>query len=283
MSRTGRLFLCPAPLDFGCEPPLPAITDVLPAGTLQTMAGLQYWACENAKTLRQLLKRVDEVVPLQHPLQEMQISVLPRDMHKKGDHAGGSARSWQQEARQLLQPALQGHDMGLASEAGMPAVADPGSSLVRAAHEVGIQVVPLTGPSSILLALAASGLNGQNFAFIGYLPQDPAAREKRLKELETLARKTGQAQLWIETSMEKISPAAAMKTRPSQKVCRATLPRLALANCGSSARKNRITLGLLRFISTPRLQACSGVRLGAASCPAGPTGARQAPQARYSR
>ena len=199
MSRTGRLFLCPAPLDFGCEPPLPAITDVLPAGTLQTMAGLQYWACENAKTLRQLLKRVDEVVPLQHPLQEMQISVLPRDMHKKGDHAGGSTRSWKQEALQLLQPALQGHDMGLASEAGMPAVADPGSSLVRAAHEVGIQVVPLTGPSSILLALAASGLNGQNFAFIGYLPQDPAAREKRLKELETLARKTGQAQLWIET------------------------------------------------------------------------------------
>ena len=199
MSRTGRLFLCPAPLDFGCEPPLPAITDVLPAGTLQAMAGLQYWACENAKTLRQLLKRVDEVAPLQHALQELQISVLPRDMHKKGDHAGGSTRSWKQEALQLLQPALQGHDMGLASEAGMPAVADPGSSLVRAAHEAGIQVVPLSGPSSILLALAASGLNGQNFAFIGYLPQDNTAREKRLRELENVARKTGQAQLWIET------------------------------------------------------------------------------------
>jgi 16S rRNA (cytidine1402-2'-O)-methyltransferase len=89
--------------------------------------------------------------------------------------------------------------MGLASEAGMPAVADPGSSVVKAAHELGAEVIPLPGPVSVLLALAASGLNGQNFAFVGYLPQDPAERTRRLRELESLALKTGQTQLFIET------------------------------------------------------------------------------------
>ena len=81
----------------------------------------------------------------------------------------------------------------------MPAVADPGSSVVRAAHDMGITVVPLTGPVSLLLALAASGLNGQNFAFVGYLPQDAADRSHRIRELESLALKTGQTQLFIET------------------------------------------------------------------------------------
>jgi 16S rRNA (cytidine1402-2'-O)-methyltransferase len=81
----------------------------------------------------------------------------------------------------------------------MPAVADPGSSVVRAAHDLGISVVPLVGPVSLLLALAASGLNGQNFAFVGYLPQDAAQRSARIKQLESLAFKTGQTQLWIET------------------------------------------------------------------------------------
>ena len=81
----------------------------------------------------------------------------------------------------------------------MPAIADPGSSVVRAAHDLGLAVVPLVGPVSLLLALAASGLNGQNFAFVGYLPQDAAQRAQRIKELEALAFKTGQAQLFIET------------------------------------------------------------------------------------
>jgi 16S rRNA (cytidine1402-2'-O)-methyltransferase len=94
---------------------------------------------------------------------------------------------------------LQGHDIGLISEAGMPAVADPGSSVVRAAHDLGLLVLPLVGPVSLLLALAASGLNGQSFAFVGYLPQDAAQRTTRLKQLESLALKTGQTQLWIET------------------------------------------------------------------------------------
>lgn len=103
------------------------------------------------------------------------------------------------DAKALLAPALAGHDMGLVSEAGMPAVADPGSSIVRAAHDAGIQVVPLVGPVSLLMTLAASGLNGQNFAFVGYLPQDSAQRVQRIKELEQLALRHNQAQLLIET------------------------------------------------------------------------------------
>jgi len=89
--------------------------------------------------------------------------------------------------------------MGLASEAGMPAIADPGSSIVRAAHDLGLTVIPLVGPVSLMLALAASGLNGQSFAFVGYLPQDAAQRATRLRELEKTAHLTGQSQIFIET------------------------------------------------------------------------------------
>jgi 16S rRNA (cytidine1402-2'-O)-methyltransferase len=188
----GRLFLVPAPLDFGCEHQAP-LSDVLPAATIERAALLTHWICENAKTARAYLKRIGEVQPLAAPLREQSITELPREVHKKGDHAAGF------DARPLLEPALQRHDMGLLSEAGMPAVADPGSSVVRAAHDLGIPVVPLVGPASLLLALAASGLNGQNFAFVGYVPQDAGARTQRLRELEALAMKTGQTQLFIET------------------------------------------------------------------------------------
>jgi 16S rRNA (cytidine1402-2'-O)-methyltransferase len=99
----------------------------------------------------------------------------------------------------LLANALAGHDMGLVSEAGMPAVADPGSSLVRAAHDAGVEVIPLVGPSSLLLALSASGLNGQQFAFVGYLPQDASERAQRIQALEKHALKTGETQICIET------------------------------------------------------------------------------------
>ncbi|MEY4652074.1 MAG: hypothetical protein RI884_655 [Pseudomonadota bacterium] len=191
-ARQGRLFLVPAPLDFGCDTQAP-ITDVLPAATLVTAAGLTHWICENAKTARACLKRIGEVHALAAPLQQQHIVELPRELHKKGDSGAGV------DVRALLQPALQGHDMGLVSEAGMPAVADPGASVVRAAHALGVPVVPLVGPSSLLLAMAASGLNGQNFAFVGYLPQDAAQRLQRVRELEALALRTGQAQLFIET------------------------------------------------------------------------------------
>ena len=191
----GRLYLVPTPLDHGCDPQAP-ITDVLPLGTLQVAARLTHWISENAKSTRAFLKRVDVLAPLALPLQAQSITELPRAVHKKGDHDPKSAPP---DARPLLAAALQGHDIGLISEAGMPAVADPGSSVVRAAHELGLQVVPLVGPISLMLALAASGLNGQHFAFVGYLPREGPARLQRIQELEKLALRTGQTQLFIET------------------------------------------------------------------------------------
>lgn len=190
--KHGTLYLVPAPLDFGCEPQMP-VEQSVPLGTLRAAASITHWICENAKSARAYLKRIDAVAPLAAALQAQQIQELPREVHKKGDHAG------QFDARPLLAAALAGHDVGLLSEAGMPAVADPGSSVVKAAHELGLRVVPLSGPVSLLLALAASGLNGQNFAFVGYLPQEAGERTQRIRELEALALRTGQTQLFIET------------------------------------------------------------------------------------
>ena len=152
--QRGTLYLVPAPLDFGCDSESP-LTDVLPLQTIQIAARLGHWICENAKSTRAVLNRVNELQPLLHQLQSLSIQELPREVHKKGDHAG------QYDARPLLQPAMLGHDVGLISEAGMPAVADPGSSVVRAAHDLGITVVALVGPVSLLLALASSGLNSK--------------------------------------------------------------------------------------------------------------------------
>jgi 16S rRNA (cytidine1402-2'-O)-methyltransferase len=197
-AASGTLYLVPAPLDFGCAVQA-QITDVMPAATLATAARLTHWICENAKSTRAFLKRVAETHPLALPLQELQIVELPREVHKKGDHHG------QFDARPMLAAVLQGHDIGLASEAGMPAVADPGSSVVRAAHDLGVAVVPLIGPVSLLLALAASGLNGQDFAFTGYLPQDAQQRAKRIRELEKLALESGQTQMFIETPYRNIA------------------------------------------------------------------------------
>ncbi len=115
----GKLYLVPAPLDFGCDIQAP-LQDALPLGTLQVAAGITHWICENAKSARAYLKRIDAVAPLAAPLQAQNIQELPREVHKKGDHAG------QFDARLLLAAALEGHDIGLLSEAGMPAVADPG-------------------------------------------------------------------------------------------------------------------------------------------------------------
>ncbi len=196
----GTLYLVPTPLDFGCQPdgeaPLP-IGQLLPDSTLAVAARLTHWITENAKSTRAFLKRVDAVHSLAAPLQAQHITELPRQAHKKGDHAPATADDAQ--ARALLAPALLGYAIGLVSEAGTPAIADPGSSIVRAAHALGLPVVPLVGPVSLMLALAASGLNGQNFAFVGYVPQEPTERARRLRELEALALKTGQTQILIET------------------------------------------------------------------------------------
>jgi len=190
--KHGRLLLVPAPLDFGCDAPV-ALQEVLPDATIRAAAGLRHWICENAKTTRAYLGRIGSVTPMAHPLQQLQLLELPRELHKKGDHLGDF------DARGMLAPALEGHDIGLVSEAGMPAIADPGASVVRAAHVLGLTVVPLVGPISLMLVLAASGLNGQDFAFVGYLPQDLAGRVGRIRELEQRAVSTGQTQLFIET------------------------------------------------------------------------------------
>lgn len=192
---TGTLYLVPAPLDFGCESAA-SLDTALPRHTLQQAARLTHWIAENAKTTRAYLKRVDALYPLAAPLQAQQIVELPRQAHKKGDHHGSGQPF---DARPLLEPALQGHDIGLVSEAGLPGVADPGSSVVRAAHTLQLRVVPLAGSTSLLLALAASGLNGQHFAFVGYLPQDAAQRTQQIRKLENLARQSGQSQICMET------------------------------------------------------------------------------------
>ena len=191
-ARLGTLYLMPAPLDFHCDTQV-SLDWVLPRQTMEVAAGLSHWVCENAKSARALIKRIDAHIPLVTALQAQTIVELPREVHKKGDHA----TPW--DAKALLQAAVLGQDMGLLSEAGMPAVADPGSSLVRAAHDLGLTVVPLVGPCSLLLALAASGLNGQSFAFVGYVAQDASQRSQQLASLERVALQTGQTQILIET------------------------------------------------------------------------------------
>lgn len=190
----GRLVLVPNTLDLGSTDadalPLDA---VLPRQVLERAAALTHWVAEDARSARALLKRIHAVVPLSLPLQQVSIVELPRPRKGSGDAVPAAA--WDA----LLQPARGGHDLGLVSEAGLPAVADPGAELVAAAHRAGLDVEALPGPSAIVLALAASGLGGQNFAFVGYLPQDAAARSTRIRELEVASRLNGQAQLFIET------------------------------------------------------------------------------------
>lgn len=187
----GQLILVPNTLDLGSGVDTD-LRQVLPDGVLETAARLAHWVAENAKTTRAFLKRVDALTPLAQPLQALSIVELPRP--PKGANPSPPA-DW----RPLLAPALQGHDIGLISEAGLPAVADPGAGLVQAAHALKIPVRALSGPSSLMLALAASGLNGQSFAFVGYLPVDAGERAARVRELESVSRRAGQTQLVIET------------------------------------------------------------------------------------
>ena len=187
----GKLILMPNTLDFGVAGDAD-LQEVLPLGVIRTAARLTHWVAENAKTTRAFLKRVDAVVPLAQALQALSIVELPRPTK-------GTRIATLPDLKPLLQPALLGHDIGLISEAGLPAVADPGAALVQAAHGLGVKVEALAGPSSLLLALAASGLNGQSFAFVGYLPVDSTQRGTRIRELEALSKRAGQTQLMIET------------------------------------------------------------------------------------
>lgn len=188
----GILYLMPNALDFGTGEAATDLSNRIPLGALRIAARLEHWLGENAKTTRAFLKRVEAVSTLALPLQQISIVELPRP-------AKGRAEAAPLDTGRLLAPLLAGHDLGLLSEAGLPAVADPGSLVVAAAHAAQIRVVALPGASSITLAVAASGLNGQSFAFLGYLPIDGEGRNARIRELEAISRRHRQTQVTIET------------------------------------------------------------------------------------
>jgi len=230
----GRLVLMPQALDLGSghEVPLRAL---LPDAAIARAAALRHWVVENAKSARAFLKRVNAEVPLALPLQQIDIRELPRPAKGQppGRGAGSAAAAAQAGTPDphaaLLAPALQGEDIGLLSEAGLPAVADPGSELVAQAHAAGIVVEPWPGPSSLMLALAASGLGGQHFAFVGYLPVEPPARAQRIRELEALSRRLRQTQIAIETPYRNAALAEALLAhlQPATRLavaCGLTLP-----------------------------------------------------------
>ena len=154
---------------------------VLSPQVAQAVQELTYFVVENEKSARKFIK----LIAPDKPQSELQISVI--DKHQSTpDYAA------------YLTPCLQGHSIGIISEAGCPGVADPGAEIVRVAHQKALRVIPLVGPSSLLLAMMSSGLNGQNFAFNGYLPIDKQVRRKTLKILERKVQE-GQSQLFIET------------------------------------------------------------------------------------
>jgi len=175
--KTGTLYLIPVPLGEGGD-----IDAVIPAQARHLATTLKTFVVEHPKTARQFLKQTGTAVPLQ------EIRMLTLDEHTRPE-----------DLETLLQPLLAGEDVGLVSEAGCPAVADPGANLVRLAHSRNIRVVPLVGPSSLLLALMASGLNGQSFAFLGYLPAEKTERVKKIAEIEQTSQRMNQTQIFIET------------------------------------------------------------------------------------
>lgn len=206
----GTLFLIPNTLGPTDATP-GALNHVLPGQVQAITSQLGYFVAENAKTARAFLKLVALDHPLSRPLQEIRIA----ELNVNTPAAALSA---------LLEPLLAGEDAGLVSEAGVPAVADPGADLVRLAHQHGITVRPLVGPSSLLLAVMASGLNGQSFAFNGYLPTDAAARAKRIRDLEARSRSEKQTQLLIETPYRngQMLEALVATCQPGTLVCVAT-------------------------------------------------------------
>ncbi|SDL03624.1 16S rRNA (cytidine1402-2'-O)-methyltransferase [Salinimicrobium catena] len=175
-SASGKLYLIPTTL--GDSDPL----EVLPASVQREVERINTFIVENEKTARRAIKKL---VP-----SKSQPSLNLFLLNKHTDPA---------DIPGFLKPCKEGVDVGLLSEAGCPGVADPGADIVKIAHREGIKVVPMVGPSSILLAMMASGMNGQNFAFNGYLPIDKAARKNEIKSLERLSQEKDQAQLFIET------------------------------------------------------------------------------------
>ncbi|MYN03160.1 SAM-dependent methyltransferase [Pseudoduganella sp. DS3] len=223
---TGTLFLIPNTLG-----PTESLDQVIPQHVQQLTAQLAHFVAENAKTARAFLKQVGTSKPIQEiAINELNINTPPAAL------------------ADLLAPLQAGHDVGLLSEAGVPAVADPGADLVRLAHAHGIPVRPLVGPSSILMSVMASGLSGQSFAFNGYLPTDAAQRAKRLKDLETRSRQEKQTQLFIETPYRNAAMLEALVSTcaGSTLICVATdisLPTEAIRTQTGAQWKSQLTAG----------------------------------------
>lgn len=174
--KMGKLYLIPSPL--GEIPPL----EVLPISIKRAIEEINIYIVENEKTARHFIKKISP--------RKSQPSLVLHALNKFTEAS---------EIPNFLNPCLEGHDIGILSEAGCPGIADPGAAVVKIAHQKNIQVIPLVGPSSLILALMASGLNGQDFAFHGYLPIDGGERRREIKKLERKSKEDNQSQLFIET------------------------------------------------------------------------------------
>lgn len=172
----GNIYLIPCPLG---ETP---VTRDIPDVVFEAVKNIRHFIVERERSARRFLKHMQ----LPYPISEAVLYEL--DKHNPGQHL-----------KNFIAPALEGEHIGVISEAGCPAVADPGALVIRLAHQLGLKVIPLTGPSSILLALMGSGLNGQNFSFNGYLPIEKAQRSKKLRELENRIVREDQTQLFMDT------------------------------------------------------------------------------------
>ena len=175
--KTGKLYLIPVPISENHK-----LSETLLSKDLETVENLENFVSETPKIARAFLKDIS----LSKDIQDINISELNKNT--KND-----------ELESLLEPIFQGKDLGLISDAGAPSIADPGHRLVRIAQGKGVECIPLVGPSSIFLALMASGLNGQSFAFYGYLPKEKGRKRKKIKTLERIAQNTKQTQIFMET------------------------------------------------------------------------------------
>ena len=176
MQEIGNLYLIPNLLGES------EVSEVLPPRVREVVLHCKHFIVENAKNARHFIK---QIAP-EHSQGELELFVLNK-------------YTLEEDKQQFLSPCLSGYPMGIISDAGCPAIADPGSDIVRLAHHKGIRVVPLVGPSSLLLSLMASGMNGQSFAFNGYLPIDKGEGKAALKRFEKRAKEERQSQLFIET------------------------------------------------------------------------------------
>jgi 16S rRNA (cytidine1402-2'-O)-methyltransferase len=196
--KLGTLYLIPSPLaesDF---------SKIFPAFNSEIIQEIDYFIVEDLRTGRRFVKKLGMLKPIEN------LHFLTLNEHTKGD-----------EMESLLQPLTEGKNLGLISDAGTPCVADPGSIVVARAQQLGCDVIPLIGPNSILLALMASGLNGQSFAFNGYLPREQPDRERQLRFLETLIKKSNQTQIFIETPYRNnhVFKSILMVCDPATKLC----------------------------------------------------------------